>query len=172
MEGFKCTVTGATSTTPLGTPKPAVWCEDDPSKCVSGPKQMLIWNQAEGNNIEVEGYDLAGSHKSPAYNAKCGFKDGAYRRSHQRESLVLMIALGKQARRTTYLRRGRVRVSGCIEDEFRLHSRLCLLWNEIWDGLGPSLFSDCSLYALFALFVGAVWLVLVCLALFTGGRGM
>lgn len=77
MEGFKCTVTGATSTTPLGTPKPAVWCEDDPSKCVSGPKQMLIWNQAEGNNIEVEGYDLAGSHKSPAYNAKCGFKDGA-----------------------------------------------------------------------------------------------
>lgn len=76
MEGFKCEITGATSSIPLGTPKPPVWCEDDPSKCVTGPKQIMIWNQAEGNNIYVDGYDLHGSHKSPAYNAKCGFKDG------------------------------------------------------------------------------------------------
>ncbi|KAJ3716737.1 hypothetical protein DFJ43DRAFT_1043287 [Lentinula guzmanii] len=32
---------------------------------------------ASGNNIEVSGYDLSGEPKSPAYNAKCGFADGA-----------------------------------------------------------------------------------------------
>ncbi|KAG2745013.1 hypothetical protein P692DRAFT_20865647 [Suillus brevipes Sb2] len=77
MQGFKCMVTGATSTTPIATPKPPVWCEDDQSKCVQGAKQILIWNQAEGNNIAVTGYDLSNHPKSPAYNSKCGFQDGA-----------------------------------------------------------------------------------------------
>lgn len=77
MGGYKCTVTGATSTTPLGTPKPPVWCEDDQSNCVQGPKQIMIWNQLEDNNIEVDGFDLSGHPKSPAYNSKCGFQDGA-----------------------------------------------------------------------------------------------
>jgi len=76
-QGFKCKVLNAKSTIPLASPKPPVWCEDDPSKCVKGAKQMLYWNQLEGNNIEVDGYDLSGSHKSPAYNEKCGFADGA-----------------------------------------------------------------------------------------------
>jgi len=74
---FKCNVTGATSTTPLATPRPPVWCEDDQSKCVKGAKQMIYWHQQDGNNIAVDGYDLSGSPKSPAYNAKCGFPDGA-----------------------------------------------------------------------------------------------
>ncbi|KAH7910501.1 hypothetical protein BJ138DRAFT_101827 [Hygrophoropsis aurantiaca] len=77
MTGYKCKVTNSTSNAPLSTPKPPVWCEDDQTKCVQGAKQFMIWNQAEGNNIEVNGYDLSGSHKSPAYNSKCGFKDGA-----------------------------------------------------------------------------------------------
>ncbi|KAI6101950.1 hypothetical protein F5141DRAFT_1136681 [Pisolithus sp. B1] len=77
MEGFKCKVTNATSTAPVGTPKPPVWCEEDQSQCVQGPKQIMIWNQAEGNNIEVSGNDLSGDPKSPAYNSKCGFQDGA-----------------------------------------------------------------------------------------------
>ncbi|KAG6898397.1 hypothetical protein C0992_004108 [Termitomyces sp. T32_za158] len=55
---------------------PAVWCEDDPSQCISGAKQMIYWNQAEGNNIEVSGTDLAGDPRSPAYNAKLGFVNG------------------------------------------------------------------------------------------------
>ncbi|KAJ3859645.1 hypothetical protein EV359DRAFT_86181 [Lentinula novae-zelandiae] len=61
----------------LGKPKPPVWCEGNSSACVSGPKQMLYWNQASGNNIAVSGKDLSGNAKSPAYNAKCGFVDGA-----------------------------------------------------------------------------------------------
>lgn len=77
-QAFKCKVTGATATAAVGTGKPAVWCEDDKSKCVSGPKQMLYWNQNDGNNIQVDGYDLSGEFKSPAYNAKCGFADGAF----------------------------------------------------------------------------------------------
>ncbi|KAG1785222.1 uncharacterized protein HD556DRAFT_1423826 [Suillus plorans] len=77
MQGFKCMVTGATSTTPLATPKPPVWCEGDQSTCTQGAKQILIWNQAEGNNIAVTGNDLSGNAKSPAYNSKCGFQDGA-----------------------------------------------------------------------------------------------
>ncbi|KAI6101920.1 hypothetical protein F5141DRAFT_1136398 [Pisolithus sp. B1] len=77
MEGFKCMVTNATSTTSLGTPSAPVWCEEDQSQCVQGPKQIMIWNQLEGNNIEVSGLDLSGMAKSPAYNTKCGFNDGA-----------------------------------------------------------------------------------------------
>jgi len=75
-QAFKCKVTGATATGAVAQGKPPVWCEDDPSKCVKGAKQMLYWNQAEGNNIEVSGFDHAGAHKSPAYNSKCGFADG------------------------------------------------------------------------------------------------
>ena len=77
----------------VGRAKPAVWCEGDPSKCVKGPKQvrdlgrmlssqclttiqMLYWNQLEGNNIEVTGYDAAGQPMSPEYNMKCGFENG------------------------------------------------------------------------------------------------
>ena len=82
MQGFKCMVTNAKSTTPVGTPKPPVWCEDDQSKCVQGPKQIMIWNQLEGNNIDVSGFDLSGANKSPAYNAKCGFKDGGWMLSY------------------------------------------------------------------------------------------
>ncbi|KAF8554672.1 hypothetical protein OG21DRAFT_1038036 [Imleria badia] len=67
------------STTPktIAPPQRAQWCEEDESKCVQGPKQMLIWHQADSNNIEVEGNDLSGHPKSPGYNAKCGFKNGA-----------------------------------------------------------------------------------------------
>ncbi|KAJ3740365.1 hypothetical protein DFH05DRAFT_399210 [Lentinula detonsa] len=74
----RCQVSGNTdSSKSLGSPKPAAWCEGNSTACVKGPKQMLYWHQASGNNIEVSGYDLSGEPKSPAYNAKCGFADGA-----------------------------------------------------------------------------------------------
>jgi hypothetical protein len=76
MEGFKCKVTGATGTGAVAPAQPAVWCEDNPSNCTGGPKQMIFWNNFEANNIEVTGYDLSGSPKSPAYNTKLGFSDG------------------------------------------------------------------------------------------------
>ncbi|KAF7298383.1 hypothetical protein MKEN_01363000 [Mycena kentingensis (nom. inval.)] len=74
---YRCKVTGATATKAIGTPKPPVWCENDSGSCTKGPKQMIYWNQKDGNNIEVDGFDAAGDHKSPAYNSKCGFSDGA-----------------------------------------------------------------------------------------------
>ena len=77
MLPFKCRVNGASSTTPIAVAKPPVWCEDDTSKCVKGAKQMIYWNQKEGNNIEVTGSDLSGSPKSPAYNNKLRFSDGS-----------------------------------------------------------------------------------------------
>ncbi|KIY46927.1 hypothetical protein FISHEDRAFT_46370 [Fistulina hepatica ATCC 64428] len=77
-QAFKCNVTGATGTVAVGTPQPPVWCEEDQSQCVQGPKQMLYWNQLEGNNIEVSGYDLSGEAKSPGYNTKCGFSSGEH----------------------------------------------------------------------------------------------
>ncbi|KIY46497.1 hypothetical protein FISHEDRAFT_28572, partial [Fistulina hepatica ATCC 64428] len=73
---YRCNVTNATGTVAVGTGQAPVWCENDTSACVSGPKQMLYWNQADGNNIEVSGYDLAGEPKSPAYGPKCGFSWG------------------------------------------------------------------------------------------------
>lgn len=74
--GFRCKVVGQTSDRAVAAGQPPVWCEGDPESCVQGPKQMLYWHQFEGNNVEVEGYDLAGDPKSPAYNEKCGFKNG------------------------------------------------------------------------------------------------
>lgn len=76
MEALRCKVIGATSTTPVAPAKPPVWCEGDESKCTAGSKQLIYWHQKEGNNIEVDGYDLAGWHKSPAYNSKCGWANG------------------------------------------------------------------------------------------------
>ncbi|KAG6811037.1 hypothetical protein H0H92_009268 [Tricholoma furcatifolium] len=76
-QGFKCKVTGATSTAPVAAAKPPVWCEGDSSKCTQGAKQMIYWNQLDGNNIQVSGNDLSGQPKSPAYNQKLGFLDGA-----------------------------------------------------------------------------------------------
>jgi len=40
---YRCMVTGTPGTKAVGTPQPAVWCEDDPSSCVTGPKQMIYW---------------------------------------------------------------------------------------------------------------------------------
>jgi len=74
---FKCQVSNSKSTTPVAPAKPPVWCEGQPSNCTQGAKQMIYWNQKSGNNIQVEGFDLAGGHKSPGYNGKCGFPDGA-----------------------------------------------------------------------------------------------
>ncbi|KAH6919310.1 hypothetical protein BKA70DRAFT_1249801 [Coprinopsis sp. MPI-PUGE-AT-0042] len=76
-QAFRCRVTGATSTTPVAAPQPPVWCEGNPDACTKGAKQMVYWNQAEGNNIYVDGFDNSGGHKSPGYNGKCGFWDGS-----------------------------------------------------------------------------------------------
>ena len=77
MQPFRCRVTGATSTKRVARGKPPVWCEGDRSSCVKGAKQMIFWNQLSGNNIEVSGFDLSGNHKSPTYNMKLGFANGA-----------------------------------------------------------------------------------------------
>ncbi|KAG6813008.1 hypothetical protein H0H92_014745 [Tricholoma furcatifolium] len=77
MLPYRCQVTGITGNAAVALGTPGVWCEDNPSTCIVGAKQMLYWNQADGNNIEVSGTDLAGDPKSPAYNAKVGFANGA-----------------------------------------------------------------------------------------------
>lgn len=46
MANHRCTVTNATSTKTLATPKAPVYCEDDDTKCVQGAKQMMAWNRA------------------------------------------------------------------------------------------------------------------------------
>lgn len=74
---YKCRVVNSTSTIPLAPPTPAVWCEGDPGSCTQGPKQIVVWNQLDGNNTFVEGFDQSGQHKSPGYNLKMGFHPGA-----------------------------------------------------------------------------------------------
>jgi len=77
MAGYRCKVTGKTGDAAVAPGIPASWCEDDPSSCTSGARQMIYWHQLEGNNIETDGLDLSGQPRSPAYNAKLGFKNGA-----------------------------------------------------------------------------------------------
>ncbi|EJD40559.1 hypothetical protein AURDEDRAFT_69982 [Auricularia subglabra TFB-10046 SS5] len=76
---FRCQVTGADPNAPaVGTPKPAVWCESDPDRCLAGPKQMTIAFQAEGNNfVNPGGLQKDNTFPSPGYNLKMGFKPGA-----------------------------------------------------------------------------------------------
>ncbi|CAK7270261.1 hypothetical protein SEPCBS119000_004000 [Sporothrix epigloea] len=71
MQNHRCKVTGSTSTKKLGVPKPPVWCKDDPSLCVTGPKQMMAWHQKSGNNVE------APWGQTPTYNQRMGYQDGA-----------------------------------------------------------------------------------------------
>jgi len=77
MQPFRCRVTGAKSTTPVAAAQPPRWCEDNSNGCVKGAKQMIYWHQLTGNNIEVDGWDKTGRPKSPAYNMKLGFANGA-----------------------------------------------------------------------------------------------
>jgi len=77
MMPFRCRVVGSTGNAAVAPGVPPVWCEDDPSKCVSGPKQMVFYNQLEGNNVNVSGFDLSGQSKAPTYNSKMGFSNGA-----------------------------------------------------------------------------------------------
>jgi hypothetical protein len=82
MTPYKCQVTGSNSTRQLATAQPPVWCEDDPTKCVKGSKQMVVWHQQTGNNIQVDGFDKSGTNKSPTYNSKLGFTPGGYTLLH------------------------------------------------------------------------------------------
>ncbi|EAU86287.2 hypothetical protein CC1G_08011 [Coprinopsis cinerea okayama7 len=79
MEPFRCKVINPpkSASVMVGRAKPPVWCEDDQKKCRMGPKQMIYWNQLDGNNVEVEGLDLDGNPKRPVYNYKMGFMNGA-----------------------------------------------------------------------------------------------
>ncbi|KAF9451834.1 hypothetical protein P691DRAFT_300692 [Macrolepiota fuliginosa MF-IS2] len=76
MQPLRCNVTGRTGTTNLAKPNPPAWCEGDTSTCTKGAKQMIYWNQQEGNNIVVSGTDNSGMNKSPGYNMKLGFTNG------------------------------------------------------------------------------------------------
>jgi hypothetical protein len=69
-------VTGTPGDAALATARPPVWCEGDDSQCTQGPKQMVFWQQKEGNNIEVVGFDASRQPKFPTYSTKLGFKSG------------------------------------------------------------------------------------------------
>ncbi|KAK5709263.1 hypothetical protein LTR17_019943 [Elasticomyces elasticus] len=71
MQGFKCKTTGAVGTKQIAKAQPPVWCADDVSKCKTGAKQMIVFNQLEGNNVPTP------DGETPAYNVMAGFKPGA-----------------------------------------------------------------------------------------------
>ncbi|KAK7032893.1 hypothetical protein R3P38DRAFT_2919543 [Favolaschia claudopus] len=77
MQGFRCKVTGQPGKYAVAPAVPPTYCADNSADCTSGPRQMIYWNQAEGNNIDVSGNDARGFPKSPAYNAVLGFEEGA-----------------------------------------------------------------------------------------------
>lgn len=74
MTGFKCRVTNVDKNVskPLRNARAAKWCKEDTSKCVQGAKQMIIFNQMEGNNVEG-----IPQYETPVYNEACGYKSGA-----------------------------------------------------------------------------------------------
>ncbi|KAI1098482.1 hypothetical protein F4804DRAFT_350328 [Jackrogersella minutella] len=71
MQNLRCHVTGSTSTKTVAPAQAPVYCDGNGTPCVSGAKQMIAWNQADGNNVEVA------SGLYPGYNAKMGWAPGA-----------------------------------------------------------------------------------------------
>jgi hypothetical protein len=45
MAGYKCNVTGSTSSKKVAAAKVPVYCADDATKCVKGAKQMIAFNR-------------------------------------------------------------------------------------------------------------------------------
>ncbi|KAJ6517256.1 hypothetical protein C8R47DRAFT_1000280 [Mycena vitilis] len=77
MQGFRCKVVGQTGGSAVAPAIPPTWCEDTPTNCTTGARQMIYWNQLDGSNIFVSGSDSHGAPRSPAYNSVLGFSDGA-----------------------------------------------------------------------------------------------
>jgi hypothetical protein len=98
MFPYRCMVTGTTGNAAVAPAVPATWCEDNPSNCTKGARQLIYWNQLERNNIVVSGTDLAGDPKSPAYNPKLGFSNGLslFRNVVYSEMLSLFLIPGAQ----------------------------------------------------------------------------
>ncbi|EIW57727.1 uncharacterized protein TRAVEDRAFT_65440 [Trametes versicolor FP-101664 SS1] len=80
MTGFKCNVTGSTSTVPLAKPQLPRRCGADPDfgkpdaapgNCTYGAKQPFYWFQAERNNM------FEGTYAPPFYTDLYNFKGGA-----------------------------------------------------------------------------------------------
>jgi hypothetical protein len=53
MAGYKCNVTGSTSSRKVAPAKVPVYCADDSSKCVKGAKQMIAFNRESAILLEV-----------------------------------------------------------------------------------------------------------------------
>ena len=45
MAGYKCNVTGSTSSKQVAPAQVAAYCEGDSTKCVKGAKQMIAFNR-------------------------------------------------------------------------------------------------------------------------------
>ncbi|OXA37882.1 uncharacterized protein LOC118433424 isoform X2 [Folsomia candida] len=71
MQGFKCKVTGSTSTRRLAPAQPPRYCPNF-NECTRGAKQMIATRQAEGNNIE-----LPPNNDFVSYSPDWGFSPGA-----------------------------------------------------------------------------------------------
>ncbi|KIN08100.1 hypothetical protein OIDMADRAFT_100008 [Oidiodendron maius Zn] len=70
MQGFRCRVTNVTSERRLERAKPPIPCKGEPGNCVKGAKQIIVWHQLEGNNVEDE-------YEFPGYNIDMGWSNGA-----------------------------------------------------------------------------------------------
>jgi len=71
MQPFRCRVTGSNSNRRLATAQAPRYCANNPNDCVRGAKQMLIFMQAEGNNVQKPQNDFV------SYSNTFGFYPGA-----------------------------------------------------------------------------------------------
>ncbi|KAN0083939.1 hypothetical protein V8E54_003027 [Elaphomyces granulatus] len=78
MHGFKAMVTGSTSNKTLAAAKVPVYCGDGKNACVTGAKQMLVFHQLTGNNVERPTSGNAWTYSDTVhYGEAWGFNDGA-----------------------------------------------------------------------------------------------
>jgi len=73
MQGFKCRVTGSNSNRRLAPAQPPRFCGNNSNDCVRGAKQMIVVEQAEGNNVVRPPHP----DHHVAYDSKMGFQPGA-----------------------------------------------------------------------------------------------
>ncbi|KAF6747828.1 hypothetical protein DFP72DRAFT_821191, partial [Ephemerocybe angulata] len=160
MQPFKCKVTNGFSIFGPPTFKPAkalppVWCQDDPSKCIVGPKQMIYYNQLDGNNVNLTGVDNAGNPKKPAYDMRYGWADGTP------QTLAMFVRFATHDSRS--FRRRTVGLRALCEDSSRQEAvcaRLVRGWVPVRscpcrEGAAP------PLALIYVMFLGRAWKIFI-----------
>lgn len=90
MAGYKCNVTGSTSSKKVAPAQVAAYCEDDSIKCVKGAKQMVAFNRKIFDPLVVFSFFIPLTESSRKNRKQCS--------STQRQNTNVQHSMGMEIR--------------------------------------------------------------------------